>query len=90
MGIVCVNDVGVQLFDDAPQPPRGRQIQFVAWRKADQIVPFRHAPEQRSFRMRYQRGTMTKRTKALNGQQDLVLAPTPRARRIDVEGEHES
>lgn len=58
-------------------------------RKADQIVPFRHAPEQLSFRVRYQRSTMTQRTKALNGQQDLVLAAPPRARRIDVEGEHE-
>ena len=87
--IVRVNDVRLQLLDDARQPPGGRQIHFCFRRERQKIETFLCALSKRPLRMRDQHRPVAERSQAHYGVQDLVLSASPRPRRVDVQRKHQ-
>ena len=88
MRVVRVNHVRREPFDDAGETPRRREIYFRSGSERNQLEPFGGAPAQLAVGVRDERRTMAERSKAVDGQQDLVLAAAPRPGGINVEGEH--
>ena len=88
MRIVGVDDVGPQLLQKPRQPPRRAEIHFRPWRQRHEIQALGRALAQLPVRVRDQHGAVAERTQAHQGDEDLVLPPSPGARRVDVEGEH--
>ena len=84
MGIVRVDDIRPQALDDARQPPRRRQVHLAARSDWDEVEAFFHAPAQLAVRMCDERRPLAERPKAVHGQEHLVLAAPPGARRVDV------
>jgi hypothetical protein len=88
MGIVRVNDRGIQFSDDARQFPAGAQIDFGARPEANQIVAFRRTPRELTLRMRDEHGSVASLAKPEHGEQHLPLAATPGSGGIDMDREH--
>ena len=86
--IVGVDDLRLDLLEDAGQPPRRREIELRARRQADEVEAFRGAAPQLALRMRHQHGAVAEAAQAEHRQQRLVLAAPPGPRRVDVQREH--
>ena len=84
MRIVRMNDVGLQVLDDARQLPAGVEIDFGARREANEIVPFRRASGELAFGMRDEHGPVAPLAQAEHGEQHLALSASPGSRRVDV------
>lgn len=85
-----MHDRRLPLADDLRQLPRGGEVDLAARRKRDEIRPFARAAEQLTVAMRDEHGPMPALTQPDDGQEDLLLSSAPRARGVDVEGEHSS
>ena len=90
MRIVRVDDVRLQLFHDAGKPPRGRQVHLCSRPERNELETFGRSLPELPIRVRDERGPVTERAQAIDGQQDLILSASPGSRRIDVEREHSS
>ena len=86
--IVGVDDVGLELLEQARQPPRRAEIHLGLRRERDEVQAFLRALPQLAARMRDEHRAMAERAQAEDGDQHLVLPTTPRPRRVDVEREH--
>ena len=86
--IVRVDDVGPQPLEHPRQPPGGRQVHFGPRRERNQLEPFGGPAPQLAVGMRHERRALADRAQAVDGQQHLVLAAAPGARRVDVQREH--
>jgi len=62
--VVGVNDVWLELLDDAREPPRSRQVHLGSWRERDQVEPFFCTLTEFPARMRDEHGSMAKRTQS--------------------------
>ena len=88
VSIVRMDDLGPQAFHQTGQPPRRREVHLRARGERDELEAFRGAPPQLAVRMSDQRRAMPDFPQAVDGEQDLVLATTPRPRGIDMKREH--
>ncbi len=87
--VVGVDDVGLQLLDDAVQPPRSGEVHLGFRRERNELEPFGGALAQLAVRMRDERGTLADFAQAVDGQQHLVLPATPGSSGVDVQGEQQ-
>src|SRR3972149_428845 len=55
-GVVRVDDLRPELSDDPPEPPGRGQVHLVPQREPDQIVAFRHPPEEFAARVGHEHG----------------------------------
>ena len=90
MRIVRVNDVGLERLMTRASRHAAREIHLRPRRDRNQLEPFRRALPQLAVGMGDQRGALADRAQAVDGQQNLVLSAAPGARRVDMEGEHQS
>src|SRR5687767_1251405 len=88
MWIVSMDDVGLQLLEDARQPPGGGEIELGSGRQRNEIEPLFGPPAQLSGGMRHEHGAMAEGAEPQDGHQDLVLSAAPAPRGVDMEGEH--
>ena len=84
MGIVRVDDVGPQPFQQPRELPRRGQIHLGARRERDEVEPFGDAAAQLAVRVRDQRRALADRAQTVHGQQYLVLTAAPRPRGVYV------
>ena len=90
MRIMRVQDRRLPLPDDPRQLPRRGQIDLVHRCQRHQIGSFGRASIQLTLGVGDQHRAMAARPQAEHGQEDLLLSSAPRARGVDVEGEHSS
>ena len=90
MRIVRVHDRRLPLPDDPRQLPRRREIDLVHRRERHQVGALGRASIELTLGVRDQHRPMAPRPQAEHGQEDLLLSSAPRARGVDVEGEHSS
>src|SRR5689334_17322539 len=88
MRVVGMNDLGVELSDDARQLPAGVKVDFGTRSQADKVVSFGRTPRKLSLRMSDEYRPVTVLAKTEYGQQHLTLAAAPRTRCVEVKGEH--
>ena len=82
---------GVELLDDARQPPRGRQVHFASRGASGiELEPFGGALAQLAVRVGDEHRPVAERPQPVHGQQHLVLAAAPGPRGVDVQREHQA
>jgi hypothetical protein len=86
--VVRVDQVGLQVSQHARQPERRGEIHLVGRGEANQIVALAGAPGQLAVRVGDKGGAVAAGAQTEDGQEDLVLAPAPRAGGVDMQSEH--
>ena len=80
-----MNHVGAEPLEHSRQPPGGREVHFGAGGERHQVEPLGGSPQQFAVRVRHQGRAIADFTQAVDGQQHLILAAAPAARRVDVQ-----
>ena len=90
MRIVRVQDVGLQLLDDARELPSGVQINLGTGSESNEVVPFRCARRELAFGIRDEHRAVSPLAQTEHGEQHLSLSAPPGLGRVDVNREHVS
>ena len=82
--VVGVHDIGLEIADDPRQPPRGGHVHFVSSGERHDLHVGGQAAAQFAVGVADHDHAMAAGTEPASGQQDLVLAASPTARRVDL------
>ena len=88
MRVMRVDDVGLELFEQARQAPRGAEIHLGLRRERNEVEPLLRPLPQLAPGMCHEHRSMAEGAQPENGDEHLILTTTPRSRRVDVEREH--
>ena len=86
--VVGVDDVRLELLEQARQAPRRAEIHLRLRRQRNEVEPLLRPLPQLAPRMRHEHRPMPERPHPEDGHEHLILTTTPRSRRVDVEREH--